>query len=114
MDPVLFDSDFEDLMSDHLAKFYGTGKGSDSLDRKKSNSSMTKLNILNKDDSCAVVRQEKSVMPRFNVQENEDEFLVRVEHPGIPKEKVKIDYDQTRNVLSISSSNEEQHEESKA
>lgn len=58
-------------------------------------------------------REQQLFRPRCEVGEYENEFIVRAELPGIPKDKVKVDYDGARNVLSLEGTNEEQREESK-
>ncbi len=61
------------------------------------------------DSSLADWRERGATMPSVNIAETNEAFLIEVAAPGMKRENFKIELD--NNVLTISSSIEEKHEE---
>jgi HSP20 family protein len=51
--------------------------------------------------------------PRCDVEEREEEVIVRAELPGLKKEEVKIEYDEKNGILSIFGEKKNEREENK-
>ncbi|KAA6379760.1 MAG: hypothetical protein EZS28_024714 [Streblomastix strix] len=109
MDFWLFDRDFDDLLSNPLAKYFGVERAP----RRENETAVARRDQQGSGDNVAVARRERMFRPRCDVEESGNEFVVRAELPGITKEKVQVDYDGTRNILSLYGSSEEQHSETK-
>ena len=64
-------------------------------------------------ETAVAPRKPARWIPRCDVVENKDNFIIHAELPGMDKSQIKIEFDDDTNVLTLSGERKNQHEEKK-
>lgn len=97
-----------ELFDSHIPQAIETKTGEDNKEEKtKEGESGT--SIKKREEKKAIDRWN----PRCDVEETEEEIVIRAELPGLKKEEVKVEYDEKHGILSIFGEKKNEREEKK-